>query len=388
MSFKLIDTTKTNINDPNQGSSMASQPNLRILEVVQSLEKGGRTKRFSDTVLGLREHKQVVTPLCLAQPEPWVTIPNLVLIQRKNISAIQLILRIRTLIKKNKIQVIHAHCELSQLYAGIAGFMCGVPTIGTFHRSDLSKYQPSKVNTLLKLLLSHFIAVSNDRLSLLTKNLSLPANKCHVVHGGAIIENAPTELSVQNARDALHIPQQQIVLLSIGHLGEIKGHQDTIFALPQLINDNKDLHLYIAGDGSKEEKSTLRTLVNSEQLNNYVTFLGQINNAPQWLEACDIFVQPSIEEAFGLVFAEAGAKSKPVVATNVGGIKEIIVDGETGYLVPPASPKKLAIALKKLLESSTSRMQLGKNGYNRISTQFSIENMVTKYLNIFNTVIK
>lgn len=367
---------------------MISQPHLRILEVVQSLEKGGRTKRFTDTVIGLRQHKQIVTPLCLSQPESWVEIPTLEIIERQSISAFQLIKKIRALIKKHNIQVIHAHCELSQLYAGIAGFTCGVRTIGTFHRSDLSKYQPSKVNSLLKRLLSHYIAVSYDRLSLLTKNLSLPSKKCHVVHGGAIIEAAPTPLSVAKAKNELTLPDNQIVLLSIGHLGSIKGHQDTIQALAKLPPQPKEIHLYIAGDGSEKEKATLLALVKTLQLEHCITFLGQINNAAQWLEACDIFIQPSIEEAFGLVFAEAGAKGKPVIATKVGGIKEIIVDGETGYLVPPASPENLAQVLQKLLESEDERKLLGDNAYQRIATQFSIDNMVNKYLTIFSQVVK
>ena len=109
----MIDTLKINISDPIQGSSMSSQPQLRILEVVQSLEKGGRTKRFSDTVFGLREHNQCVTPLCLSKPESWVEIPELQIIERQKTSAWQLITRIRQLIKKHNIQLIHAHCELS-----------------------------------------------------------------------------------------------------------------------------------------------------------------------------------------------------------------------------------------------------------------------------------
>tara|TARA_R110001599_G_C12209504_1_gene656423 strand:- start:357 stop:1511 length:1155 start_codon:yes stop_codon:yes gene_type:complete len=384
----MIDTLTINISFPIQGSSMPSQPQLRILEVVQSLEKGGRTQRFSDTVLGLREHNQYVIPLCLSKPETCVEIPELQIIERQKISAWQLITRIRQLIKKYDIQLIHAHCELSQLYAGIAGFTCGVRTIGTFHRSDLSKYQPSKVNTLIKLILSHYIAVSHDRISLLTQNLALPKKKCHVVHGGAIIEAAPTETSIADARNTLKIPTEQLVLLSIGHLGVIKGHQDTIAALPSLVIHHQNMHLYIAGDGSKEEKNTLVKLIKQLKLENFVTFLGQINNAPLWLEACDIFVQPSIEEAFGLVFAEAGAKSKPIVATCVGGIKEIIIDRETGYLVAPAAPEKISQALRKLLDSPEERKLFGENGYQRISTQFSIDSMVKKYLVIFNSVVK
>jgi glycosyltransferase involved in cell wall biosynthesis len=384
----MIDTLKINISNLIQGSRMSSQSQLRILEVVQSLEKGGRTKRFSDTVFGLRNQSQYVTPLCLSQPDPWIEIPKLEIIERKKNSALQLIRRIRQLIKKHDIKLIHAHCELSQLYAGIAGFTCGVPTVGTFHRSNLSKYQPSKVNTLLKLCLSEYIAVSHDRLSLLTHNLALPTYKCHVVHGGAIIEDPPTETSITNARNILKIPKEQLVLLSIGHLGTIKGHQDTIIALSALITDYNHLHLYIAGDGSKEQKDILLNLIKKLDLKDYITFLGQIHNAPQWLEACDIFVQPSIEEAFGLVFAEAGAKSKPVVATCVGGIKEIIIDGKTGYLVAPAAPEKISQALKKLLEFPEERILFGENGYLRISTQFSMDSMINKYLTIFSKVVK
>ena len=118
-----------------------------------------------------------------------------------------------------------------------------------------------------------------------------------------------------------------------------------------------------------------------------VTFLGQINNVPTWLEACDIFIQPSIEEAFGLVFAEAGAKSKPVIATAVGGIKEIVVSEETGILVPPASPKKLENALQILLNSTKTRKKYGDNGYKRIVENFSLNNMVNKYIKIFKRVI-
>ena len=367
---------------------MSSQSTLRVLEVVQSLKKGGRTKRFSDTVAGLRAQKQKVIPLCLSQPEPWIKIPDLVLIEHERCSALALIFKIRTLIKKNNIQIIHAHCERSQLYVSIAGFICGIRTVGTFHRSDLNKYKPCTLNRLLKILLSDYVAVSHDRLSLLTKNLAFPVKNCHVVHGGSIIERAPTAATVSIARNTLHIPEKQMVLLSVGHLGQIKGHQDTICSLPSLIKDNKNIHLYIAGDGSKNEKENLYALARHLKLEAHITFLGQINNVSQWLEACDIFVQPSIEEAFGLVFAEAGAKSKPVISCDVGGIKEIIIDGETGYLVPPASPEKLTEVLKSLIDSPKKRKLLGENGYRRISTHFSIDGMVNKYLAIFSSIIK
>ena len=101
---------------------------LRILEVVQSLEKGGRTARFSDTVDGLTEQNYFVLPLCLSKPEKWVTINNLHVLNKQKGINWKLIFQIRKIIKSNRINLIHAHCEFSQLYASIAGFSCGIKT--------------------------------------------------------------------------------------------------------------------------------------------------------------------------------------------------------------------------------------------------------------------
>ena len=316
-----------------------------------------------------------------------MNIPQLAVLEKSAGINWQLVFQIRKLLKKHNINLIHAHCEFSQLYAGLAGFTCGIKTVATFHRSDLSKYEPSKVNSLIKFLASKYIAVSYDRLSLLTDNLNLPRENCHVVHGGANIEEIPTPESIKQARETLSLDEDEIVLVSVGHLGEIKGHQDTISALSNLIEQAPNLHLYIAGDGSVKEKKKLETLIQDKHLGSNVTFLGQINNVTTWLEACDIFVQPSIEEAFGLVFVEAGAKAKPVVATNVGGIKEIIIHDETGLLVPPASPDKLKTALEQLISKPEDRARLGTNGYQRVLKEFSLPSMVKRYTEIFNKVI-
>ena len=368
---------------------MQHNKKLRILEVVQSLEKGGRTTRFTDTVSGLRAQSFFVLPLCLSKPEKWVDIADLQLITKHAGINWQIVLQIRKIITANKINLIHAHCEFSQLYASVAGFTCGVKTVATFHRSNLSKYQPSLVNRLIQFFVAQFVAVSHDRLALLTDNLKLPKNKCHVVHGGSVIEEKPSGAAIKATRTELKIPENQLMLLSIGHLGQIKGHQDTLTALSKIVEKTAmDIHLYIAGDGSEDDKQRLDDLVNKLKIKEKITFLGQIDNANKWLEACDIFIQPSIEEAFGLVFVEAGGKAKPVIATAVGGIKEIIVTKETGLLVLPASPVELEAALALLIHSPTLRAQYGDNAYNRIAEGFSLTNMVDKYAKIFEQIIK
>jgi glycosyltransferase involved in cell wall biosynthesis len=360
----------------------------RVLEVIQSLGKGGRTTRFVDTVNGLEAKGVYVIPLCFSEPEPWVQINNLHVIKRKEGINWLLVKKIIQYIKQYNINVIHAHCELSQFYTGIAGLMCRTCVIGTFHRSDLLRYKPSLVNTAIRLLICKYVAVSHDRLSLLTKNLNFSSDNCHVVHGGTYVGPPPSACEIQKAKERLNIPKNQMSLLSVGHLGHIKGHQDTIDAIAVIIKEAPDIHLYIAGDGNSTEKQILNKQIESLNLQNHITLLGQVNNVKEWLCACDIFVQPSIEEAFGLVFIEAGAQSKPVVATNVGGIKEIIIHQETGKLIPPNAPQEIALALQALLNSSKQRNELGYNAYIRIKKYFSMDTMINNYLNIFSQAIK
>lgn len=366
---------------------MDAAKSLRVLEIVQSLGKGGRTTRFIDTVNELRKMQCYILPLSLTTPAKWINISGLEVIQRKNGIDWPLILNIRKIIKKQNINIVHAHCELSQLYTGLATLGLKIAVVGTFHRSDIKKYSASINNTLIKLMMKKFVAVSCSRLNLLTNNLKYPSPHCHVIHGGTAVTAMPNSEQILATRAKLKIASEQVALVSAGHLGKIKGHQDTITALAKCIETFPNIHLYIAGDGEQEEKNRLKKQIEKYNLNEKITLLGQVNNVKEWLTACDIFIQPSIDEAFGLVFIEAGAQAKPVISTSVGGIKEIVVNNETGLLVSPSSPKDLYLAISKLIESPLLRKQMGEQGYNRVKNKFSLENMAQQYVSIFTQII-
>ncbi len=360
---------------------MKPDPSLRILEVVQSLEKGGRTVRFHDTVNALCQQGHQVIAVCFGSfDKPTMASQNLSLPRTKGLQ-FGLVWQLIKVIRQHNINVVHAHCESSQLYAGLAAKLCGIPALGTFHRSRLDCYNPSISNRLIRFVLSHFVAVSKDRMQLLTNHMGLPAQNCSVVYGGTSFLSKPPKL-LTDARAQLNIAPDDIVLLSIGHLGEIKGHQDTIAALAML--KRPEVKLYIAGTGTQQEQHSLLELRDRLNLQHQVVFLGQVTDTACWLDACDIFIQPSHEEAFGLVFIEAGARRRAVVATNVGGIKEIIQHNTTGLLVPPASPQKLAEALNRLIDNADTRQQLGEAGFERVNQTFSVSTMIKSYLDIIH----
>ena len=113
-------------------------------------------------------------------------------------------------------------------------------------------------------------------------------------------------------------------------------------------------------------------------LEKHVLFLGMRNDVPEIISRSDLFVLPSINEGFGVVLLEAMAMKCPIVATNVGGVPEVVLDGETGLLVPPKDPVQLARGIIRLLKDSSLALQMAENGYQRLKTCFDIKETVTK----------
>jgi hypothetical protein len=231
--------------------------NIKSIRRCTKLRKGGRTTRFIETVSGLRARKTTVLPSCLSPHIVWVVIGHLHIIKRKQSFNFQLILKVITLVKTHKIDLVHAHCELSQLYAGIASFICNTKVAGTFHRSDFCPLSNQLSQSTHCFFVYKYVAVSHDSLSLLTENLNLPLKKCHVVHGGTTIQVSPSAELILLTRHKLTIPNNQITLLSLGHLSRIKEHKDTITALFILKNEAlpTNIHLYITSDGSSIKKT-------------------------------------------------------------------------------------------------------------------------------------
>ncbi|WP_189406202.1 glycosyltransferase family 4 protein [Alteromonas halophila] len=365
---------------------MPAPRKYHILEIVQSLEKGGRTTRFSDTVSALRVHEHKVLPAVFGEPAPWVSIDGLQKLDRAK-SKLGIIRELCALITENNIDLVHAHCEFTQLYAGLAAKCCGVPLVSTFHRSELSKYKPSISNKLIRWASGACVAVSENRMRLLTKNMGIASNKCYVVHGGTPVDDLPDTQMRSNAKQSLDLDARFCHLLSVGHLGPIKGHQDTLEAIASLPeNVRTSLRLHIAGSGSEQEQAAITSKVEALGLQQEVSLLGQITNVSDWMTACDLFILPSHEEAFGLVFIEAGAKGLATIATRVGGIPDIIEHQETGLLVPPKTPSALSDAIRQLTENADLRQTMGQKAHKRVASRFSTDNMINQYLAIFNRV--
>ena len=127
----------------------------------------------------------------------------------------------------------------------------------------------------------------------------------------------------------------------------------------------------------------LRAMARELGLGHQVRFLGQVRNVRAVMEGAAIFILPSLTEGVSLTLLEAMASGLPVVATRVGGTPEVVVEGETGLLVPPSSPDELAQAILNLLQDSELRRQMGEKARQRIKQHFDIRQMIAKYENLY-----
>lgn len=168
------------------------------------------------------------------------------------------------------------------------------------------------------------------------------------------------------------------LILSVGNLVSRKGHDMVIRALPRLLATRGDLTYLIVGDGPFRQE--LERLAFEVGVRKHVIFAGRVSDEelPEMYALCDVFVMASREkpeacdvEGFGMVYLEAGATGKPVVAGRSGGVGDAVVDGETGVLVDPLCPDAIASSIEMVLKNPDLAIRMGNNGRQRAVREFS-----------------
>ena len=171
-------------------------------------------------------------------------------------------------------------------------------------------------------------------------------------------------------RAALGVPPSAPIVASVGRFVEVKGYRYLLEAAAQVARARAGVHWILVGDG--ELRGELEAHARSLGLAPQVHFTGWRDDIPDVLALCDVFVLPSLREAFGRVLVEAMAMGRPVVATTGGGVPDVVVDGETGLLVDPAASAPLAAAVQTLLENPGRAGHLGAAGRRRAQSTFSL----------------
>ncbi|MBL7045824.1 MAG: glycosyltransferase family 4 protein [Parcubacteria group bacterium] len=301
-------------------------------------------------------------------------------------------LSIITILKKESPDVIHLHSSKAAAMGALLGKILGVKKIiftahGWPFKEDrgFSWKLFTWVGSFITVLLSdEVIVVSKDDLTRAPKLFS--KSKIHLIHNGI---GEIEFLSKSDARSKLaerlniHTPNDSIWVGTGIELTANKGLTYAICAFKKVSKANKNVFLFIFGEG--ELRAELEDKIKKLSLTEKVFLLGHVENMPEYLKALDIYAQTSIKEGLPYAILEAGARGLPVVASNVGGIPEMIEDKKSGLLTPPKDEKAIARAMDLLISDEGMRKGLGVELKKKVAEEFSLADMKNKIFSLYLT---
>jgi glycosyltransferase involved in cell wall biosynthesis len=269
------------------------------------------------------------------------------------------------------------------------------------HGSLLGQFAAKTVGTKARILTRHFTndTIANSRALGLVDRVSLSTARKVVAVSEAVkqdvLEQGINEKKVEVVHNGIDLrlfagaPRRRVensfTIGTVGSLTKRKGHEYLLAAMGTVAAEIPDAKLLIIGDGP--ERAKLEKLTSDLGLTTNVEFLGFTNEIPEILGRIDIYVHAAIFEPFGIALTEAMAAGKCVIAANAGGVPEIVIDGETGILVPPGNAAELARWIIWAFENEENVHQMGQMGRERAEVHFDLQIIATKYAEIYRRLL-
>ncbi len=270
-------------------------------------------------------------------------------------------------------------------YAGVAGLLTAVPHVITMH-GGVTFAAAARRRWALRWSVNRAAAtvgVSDSTCQHLADSLRLRRDRVELVPNGVPITPGDRD----SARRALGVDPTVRLLLSVGNLYPVKGHATLIEACGLLAQERTlpPWRVVVAGRG--DEAAPLQARIHALGLEDRVTLLGLRDDIPDLLAAADGWVMPSLSEGLPMALLEAMLARLPIVSSAVGGIPDVIRDGENGLLVPAADPARLAAALASLLRDPDTATRYGANAFAAANGTFSASTMVSRYLALYERAL-
>jgi glycosyltransferase involved in cell wall biosynthesis len=295
--------------------------------------------------------------------------------------------------------------------AVLAGKLLGKPVIlkadsqgemsGEYFTGGLRKFGASPSSSFFKLFLvfRNSILKKADAFSAISTDITsewalsgIPSGKIHLIPNCVDTNHfIPVEPGQKLwLREKLNLPRDRFIAIYTGRLVSYKGLPLLLRVWNELLNEHQNILLVLVGIGGLDIHNCERELhqyVTSHQLEKYIFFTGVVQNVPEYLQASDIFVFPTENEAFGASVVEAMACALPVIATTVGALKSIITHEENGILIQPGDHEQLLDSLHVMISNAERSLPLGHAARLTVLDQYSAEGSTGKYLSLFQSIL-
>ena len=377
---------------------------LKLLWLIDSLTVGGAEALVVPFARGLDRQRFDLTVCAMATitgnaiekrlRDDGVRVVNLEARSLRDRAAFR---RLKAFVLAERIGLVHAHLTYSGIWSALLSRSTGIPSITSLHVAPaasraLQKSARQKILTTVRDRLMRF-AVNrwSDRVVMVSAALrdsyvrsgGIRRSKIRVVHNGIEVERFARDRAGTRARliREFDIPPQAAIVVTVSVLRAGKGIDvllDAARAVP-------GAYFLIAGDGPMAAE--WRQLATSHGVDARIRWAGHRNDVDALLAGCDVFAHPTLSDAFPTVLLEAMAAGLPIVASDVGGIPEIVVPGETGLLVPAGDARPLAAALTDLLSSHEKGRQMGERARAIATERFSIESWLRNLTAVYDEVL-
>ena len=282
--------------------------------------------------------------------------------------------RVANIVRDKRVDILHSHLFWSSLFASPTGYLCRVPVvIETTHVRELWRTGLKSnfaIDRAVGRCVDAYIAVSESNARYLVREKGLPAKKIKVIRNGSDVRRFDPEYKPSPSfKASLGFAESDPVLVVIARLEPQKGHRVLLNAMPAIRSEFPNVRLVCVGDGVL--RSELEEQTRGLGLEENVKFVGVQTNVQDWLALSHMSVLPSFYEGLPLVAIESLAAGVPVVATNVDGTPEIVVNGKTGLTVSPDDPNALSQAIRLLLHSPELTRQFAIAGRQWVLQEFT-----------------
>ena len=301
-------------------------------------------------------------------------------------------------LRKIKPDIVHTR-NLSALEAQLPALLAGVPIrIHGEHGRDVhdldgnnKRYQ--QIRKLFSYLVNHYIPLSQDLKNYLTQKVGIKENKITTICNGVDINKFHVYQNTNNQQldgPEGFLNKNTLVIGTVGRLEQVKDQMNLLNAFILLLKQpevkDKDIKLLLVGDGSQKNK--LLQKIQAEQLQDKVWLAGARDDVPQLMSIMSVFVLPSLAEGISNTILEAMACSLPVIATDVGGNSELVINAQTGWIVPRSNPGAIKDKCLLYITSPELLKKHSQQARKTIEQYFSIDTMVNNYNRVYTTLIK
>lgn len=379
----------------------------KVLHVITRLERGGAPSIVLDLLRGLEGHGLTHTLAAGLADDPvrdLLGTPATAGLRVRTVPALtrdvrppadlRALLGLTRLLRSEEPDLVHVHTSKAGFLGRLAARFAGKrPVVYSPHGTISTGYFSPGLTRLLARL-DAWAARFTDRIvcytalevaEYLAAGIGRPGQYAVIPNGldgeAYALQAAPPA----RTRTALGLPPGARPVLCVARLVPVKGQTYLLQAWPSVLKREPRALLLLAGDGLDE--TPLRTRAAALGLAGSVKFLGFRQDIASLIACAEVLVLPSLNEGFGMVLVEAMAMGKPVVASAVGGVPEVVLDGRTGLLVPPANPEALAAAILRLLDDPGAARRLGEAGRERARESFSREGSIQAHRDLYGELL-